>query len=36
VDAFVAFTGFARRAQVVADADHETRDFSSLGGWILE
>jgi HAD superfamily phosphoserine phosphatase-like hydrolase len=35
VDAFVAFTGFVRRAPVVAGADHETRDLPSLADWIL-
>ena len=35
VDAFVAFTGFVRRAPVVMGADHETRDFPTLADWIL-
>jgi phosphoserine phosphatase len=35
VDAFVAFTGFVRRAPVVAAADHECPDFPSLADWIL-
>ena len=35
VDAFVAFTGFVRRAPVVAGADHEIRDFPTLADWIL-
>jgi HAD superfamily phosphoserine phosphatase-like hydrolase len=35
VDAFVAFTGFVRRAPVVVGADQETRDFPTLADWIL-
>lgn len=34
VDAFVAFTGFARRAAVVAGADHEATDFAGLLAWM--
>jgi phosphoserine phosphatase len=35
VDAFVAFTGFARRPAVARLADREFRDFPSLAAWLL-
>jgi len=35
VDVFVAFTGFVRRAPVVAGADHELADLPTLADWLL-
>jgi phosphoserine phosphatase len=35
VDAFAAFTGFARRPAIVASADREVTSFSALASWIV-
>jgi hypothetical protein len=35
-DAFAAFTGFARRAAVIAAADHEVASFDALAALVLD